>query len=530
MAGVSIAVVGSSNMDLIAYTNEMPLVGQTVLGRDFKMGFGGKGANQCIACGRLGAHVVMVTKVGQDDFGRTTIENYKRNGVDTQHVSVAPAGVPSGVAQITVDGRGRNVITVVSGANDRLEPADVERARPAIAGCKALLCQLEVPVATTLAALRLGRSVGATTIMNPAPAPTAPLPAEVYELSDVMAPNETELACLSGMPVGSTAEAEAAARSLLARGCRSVVVTLGENGCLWVPREGKAVHVAAPKVAAVDTVGAGDCFLGALAFCLARGDAMQDALRPTKAPAAAPREEDDEADEFSARKRHTRTYTNEDAPSNGVSTDRELHVSHCSACSQYVLITRVPLDSLPRRKTDGSTIVRDEAVLRQNVKDGGTKLLKRANGLERQHRFNCASCGVWVAYRAGSTASGVAPLYVVEGALITTERSQRPASSITEDKDNGGVRISVCVTPASGSRGRVLAVDDDFVVTELAHAAGESDSNDELAGIVAEALEVPQSAVVVSAGAASQWKTLRVRGVDAATAYKNLLQSAVKKK
>jgi len=270
--------VGAANIDLISYVPRLPRVGETLHGTSFHMGYGGKGANQAVMAAKLGAEVTMVCKLGRDVFGEGTLENFRELAVDTAHVSFT-ADAFSGVAPIAVDPDGRNSIIIVTGANDLLSEADLERARPAIAASGVLVCQLEIPVETTLAALRIARDEGVRTIFNPAPA-REELPEELYRLSDVLCPNEPETELLTGMPPG-----EAAARELLSRGARSVVLTLGERGCLVVEGD-TAVEVPVEQVRAVDTTGAGDAFVGALAALLAAGRPLVKAAERANAIAA----------------------------------------------------------------------------------------------------------------------------------------------------------------------------------------------------------------------------------------------------
>ena len=255
-------VFGSSNMDLITYTEAMPRLGETIRGTDFRLGFGGKGANQCVAAGRLGARVAMVSRVGDDAFGRDTLANYAAAGVSTALVRVT-AGRPTGVAQITVDAAGHNAIVIVPGANDAMAPAADAEGAPAfvalVRGARLLVCQLEVPLAATVSARRVARAHGVPTLLNPAPAvlPTdtlaqCDLVREMYALTDILVPNETELETLAGVPVRAIADAERAAARVL-RGTalgaggaapRFVLVTLGENGSLLALRaaHGRARH------------------------------------------------------------------------------------------------------------------------------------------------------------------------------------------------------------------------------------------------------------------------------------------------
>jgi ribokinase len=270
-----ICVIGASNLDLISYVPRLPKMGETLHGDRFQMGFGGKGANQAVMAAKLGGDVSMVTKLGDDIFGRDTLRNFERAGIDIGHVHITDQAF-SGVAPIAVDAAGHNSIIIVTGANDLLTEEEIEAARPAIAAAGIVVCQLEIPLSITLAALRIAREEGVTTIFNPAPARSG-LPEELYRLSDIFCPNETETELLTGMAVGTLAEAEAAAQALLARGAGAVVLTLGERGALLVNEEG-ATHVPTAAVKALDTTGAGDSFVGSLAYFLALGKPMIDAI------------------------------------------------------------------------------------------------------------------------------------------------------------------------------------------------------------------------------------------------------------
>ena len=273
MVDSNVCVVGAANIDLISYVSRLPELGETLHGTEFRMGYGGKGANQAVMAAKLGASVSMVTKLGRDTFGEGTLENFRAVGVDTRFVSFTEEA-SSGVAPIFVDPAGRNAIVIVTGANDLLTAEEIERARPAMRQAGAVVCQLEIPLATTLLALRAARGEGTPTIVNPAPA-GADLPDELLALSDVFCPNQGEAALVSGRPVDTVDDAEAAAHDLLDRGARAVVITLGEDGCLVADRDG-AEHVEGMAVDAVDSTGAGDAFVGALACFLARGDSLRD--------------------------------------------------------------------------------------------------------------------------------------------------------------------------------------------------------------------------------------------------------------
>jgi ribokinase len=262
-----IVVVGSANIDLTTFTDSMPRAGETIFGREFHLGFGGKGANQAVAARLCGARVSMVARVGDDLFGPATIRNFQERSVEAGHVIVT-RGVSSGVAPIFVDRAGQNRILVVKGANDLLSPADVDAAGDLLRSADCIVLQLEVPPETVYHTLRFGRQYGIRTILNPAPG--QPLDLSEVAIADYVIPNETEAEALGGMPVHNVPEAWTCAESLVGRGLRRVIVTLGEDGALIVDANG-ARHLTAHTVTPVDTTGAGDAFIGSFAAFLAGG-------------------------------------------------------------------------------------------------------------------------------------------------------------------------------------------------------------------------------------------------------------------
>jgi ribokinase len=270
-----VTVVGSLNMDLVARAPRIPQPGETIIGGDFHTVPGGKGANQAVAAARLGVQVSMVGRVGRDAFARPLLDNLAAAGVDHAFVTQDPEAA-TGVALIVVDDAGQNSIVVASGANMRLSPADVEAAEAAIAGADALLLQLESPLETVTRAAEVARAHGVRVILNPAPARS--LPAALLSLVDVLIPNESETALLTGLPVGDQAEAEAAAAALQGMGVGMVILTLGERGAL-LAQAGATELVPAFEVTPVDTTAAGDAFVGGFAVALAEGESLAEAVR-----------------------------------------------------------------------------------------------------------------------------------------------------------------------------------------------------------------------------------------------------------
>jgi len=272
----NICVVGACNLDLISYVPRLPSMGETLHGNRFHMGFGGKGANQAIMAAKLGGEVTMVTKLGQDVFGENTLKNFNAWGVNTRHVHFTDQAF-TGVAPIAVDTEGNNSIIIVTGANNLLTVEEIEAARPALAASSILVCQLEIPLDISLAALRIAREEGVKTIFNPAPA-RSEIPQEFYQLSDIFCPNETETELLTDMSVQSLEEAENAAKVLMERGAATVILTLGERGSLLVT-DATTEHIPVAPVKALDTTGAGDAFVGSLAFFLASGKSLSAAIK-----------------------------------------------------------------------------------------------------------------------------------------------------------------------------------------------------------------------------------------------------------
>lgn len=270
-----IAVVGSANIDLTTFTEQFPKPGETIFGQKFDLGFGGKGANQAVAARLCGAEVTMVARVGNDLFGPATIENFRKQGIDTSHVKQVE-GLSSGVAPIFVEPNGQNRIFVVKGANEALQPADVDAAAEALGSADCIVLQFEIPLPTVYYTIAFARRNRIRCILNPAPAQ----PVDMGALAglDYLVPNESEAESITGMPVGNLAEAEKCAEKLLAGGIGRVIITLGANGCLLAGPD-KREHLPAFPVRSIDSTGAGDAFIGSFAVFLGEGLPEREALR-----------------------------------------------------------------------------------------------------------------------------------------------------------------------------------------------------------------------------------------------------------
>lgn len=264
---MKIAVIGSNMVDLISYIDQMPAAGETLEAPDFAIGCGGKGANQAVAAAKLGTDVMMVTKVGDDMFADTTIENFKRYGIQTDFIEKV-SGTSSGVAPIFVDRSSQNRILIIKGANRHLLPADIDRAAESLRQCGLIILQLEISLETVYYAIEFANANGIPVLLNPAPA-TRELDIAMACKCDFFVPNETELEILTGLPVSTDAEVETAARGLLARGLQNVIVTMGGKGSMWLSADGTR-RIAAYRVNAVDTSGAGDAFIGCFADAYVR--------------------------------------------------------------------------------------------------------------------------------------------------------------------------------------------------------------------------------------------------------------------
>lgn len=271
-----VVIVGSLNMDLVTRAPRLPRAGETLAGQSFVTVPGGKGANQAVAAARLGASVAMVGCVGDDAYGEQLRTALLAEGIDCQAVTRID-GESTGVALIVVDDSSQNAIVIVAGGNGHVTASVVDSFDALLSGAEVIICQLEVPLDTVGHVLKRGHELGKTVILNPAPA-SGPLPAEWFAWIDYLIPNESEATALTGLPVDSTASADAAASALLKAGVSKVIVTLGEQGALFASPS-RSEHFPAPKVQPVDTTAAGDTFVGGFAAALADGKSESDAIR-----------------------------------------------------------------------------------------------------------------------------------------------------------------------------------------------------------------------------------------------------------
>ena len=280
----SIVVIGSTNTDMVVKTSHLPAGGETVLGGEFMMNAGGKGANQAVAAARYGNRVVFVAKTGDDLFGERVRLSLSKEGIVLDHLSVDPLH-PSGVALITIDAKAENCIVVASGANMHLSIADVDAAREEISAADVVLMQLESPIETVTYAAQMAAEAGVRVVLNPAPAPDGPLPEELMRSLYLITPNRSEASRLSGIEVRDLESAREAAKAILDRGPQCVIITLGGDGSLVYDGQ-EFTFVEATRVEAVDTTAAGDTYNGVLATMIAEGRSLKDAAREASVAAA----------------------------------------------------------------------------------------------------------------------------------------------------------------------------------------------------------------------------------------------------
>jgi len=275
MAKPRIVVVGSSNMDMVIKLGNLPEAGETVIGGDFIMAGGGKGANQAVAAVRLGGEVTFIARVGKDMFGKQAIQDLQTEGINTDYIVIDDTD-PSGVAMIFVDPGGENSIGVASGANNKLSEEDIDAAKEMIVNADSLVLQLETPVDVVRYAARLASDAGVKVILNPAPAQK--LDDALFRNLTVLTPNEGETELLTGVKVNDEKSALQAAQILRTKGVATVIITMGAKGSFLATKD-RELLIPTKEVAALDTTAAGDAFNGALAFALAEKTTWIDAVR-----------------------------------------------------------------------------------------------------------------------------------------------------------------------------------------------------------------------------------------------------------
>jgi ribokinase len=279
-----VLVIGSINMDLVARVPAIPRPGETLTGRSLDFIPGGKGANQAVAAARLGAQVSMAGRLGDDAFSATLREGLTAAGIDTTAVLSTP-NTASGTAWISVADDGQNAITVIPGSNGAVTVEDVARWEAIIAASELLLLQLEIPVDAVAAAIRLARRHGVRTILDAAPVPVTPLPAECYDV-DILTPNQVEAELLTGVPVDQLSSAMVASARLLDRGARQVVIKLGALGAWLTEGKSQGIHYPPFPITPVDTTAAGDAFTAALGVAWTAGLSPRQAVRYANAAGA----------------------------------------------------------------------------------------------------------------------------------------------------------------------------------------------------------------------------------------------------
>ena len=279
-----IIVIGSSNVDMVVRTSHLPAPGETILGGEFFMNQGGKGANQAVAIKRLGGNLIFMAKLGNDVLGRQSVGYFKKEGIDTRYIALDEDSA-SGVALISVDDHAENSIVVASGANMLLNEQDVDKLLEEMCEGDILLMQLEIPLQTVEYAARKAFGKGVKVVLNPAPARS--LPKELFRHLYMVTPNRIEAEMLTGIKIANDADVEKVAEEICAMGVKNVIITLGSKGCL-IREEGVSYRIDAFKVEPVDTTAAGDTFNGALCVGLSEGmDLKQAAVMASKASSIA---------------------------------------------------------------------------------------------------------------------------------------------------------------------------------------------------------------------------------------------------
>ena len=279
----NIVVIGSINTDMVVRSPQLPFPGQTLMGHSFQTTGGGKGANQAVAAARLGAEVNLIARIGDDAFGKISIENFKKEKINIENI-YTDSNAPSGVAFIVVDDKGENIIIVAPGANATLNEKDIQDAEAVIKKADIILFQLEIPMYTVAEGIRLAKKHERMVMLNPAPA--APIPEEILHSVDIITPNQTEALTLTAIAVNDEETAQQACDVLHRMGILTVIVTMGEQGAYISSDNYKGLVPGFNAGVVVDTVAAGDTFCGGLAVAIAEGKKLKDAVQFANAAAA----------------------------------------------------------------------------------------------------------------------------------------------------------------------------------------------------------------------------------------------------
>jgi len=280
----NIVVIGSSNKDMVVIAKKMPAPGETVMGKEFLIVSGGKGANQAVAAARANGTVTFIAKVGEDDFGKNLVAAYKADKINTDYIFI-DSDKPTGIAIIIVDETtAQNTIVVAPGANGNLSIDNIIKAEKIISEADFLLIQLEIPLEVVEFSLKLAKQYGVKTILNPAPAQT--LSNELLKLVDIITPNESETEILTGINPDSDEKIIKAAATLLEKVNEAVVITLGSRGVYFIAKSGENGFIETSKVEALDTTGAGDVFNGYLVAKLSKGKNLIEAINKSNKAAS----------------------------------------------------------------------------------------------------------------------------------------------------------------------------------------------------------------------------------------------------
>ncbi|MHA1309331.1 MAG: ribokinase [Candidatus Helarchaeota archaeon] len=279
-----ILIIGSSNTDLTIKSEKLPSPGETVIGNEFFIASGGKGANQAVAARRAGANVTFIAKIGDDDFGRNNIQLYQNDGINTDHILIDKNNY-SGIALIMVDSKGENLISVASNSNYNFHPKDIESKKEIIKTADIILIQNEIPDQTNLTVINMAFDLKIPLIFNPAPGPKKPLSSTILKKIKYLTPNKKELELVTGKLIKEETDIYTIGQELVQSGIENLILTLGNKGSLLINKN-ETIAIPAFKVDAIDTVGAGDCFNGYLGAMLASGKSLYDSIKIASAAAA----------------------------------------------------------------------------------------------------------------------------------------------------------------------------------------------------------------------------------------------------